>query len=666
MAPEQLAGKEVSVRSDVYGLGLVLYELFTGKPAFARGTAADVARRRAESAPASPSTLVEGLSPVVERVILRCLERDPGDRPSSVAAVAAALPGGDPLAAAVAAGETPSPEMVAAAGEAGTIPIRRALVYVGIIVAGIVGALIIGEPYAPHRQYPLEKAPAVLEDRSRQLLGVFDYDEPAVDRAYGFEWDYAFASYVESELENSAEYLVRDQPSSLYFWYRQSPAKMAPLRGSIFGVYGDRVSRSDPPLVEPGMAEILLSPRGKLMSFRRVPPLVRTGDPPREPFDWSLPFREAGLEFERFEAVEPSRAPPVPTDARRAWKGSYPEAPDIELRVAAATLDGRPVYFELLGPWAFDDDPATAPGEADGGVAEAVFVTIFLTVLIGCIWMARRNLRLGRGDRKGAIRLCIWLFFANMIFWVFGASHVGSVGIDGLMLLGAVSWALARSAFTAVLYIALEPYIRRNWPDRIISWSRLLAGRLRDPLVGRDTMFGLIVMSLSILLLWALFRWGGEPIGPGPPLDPLTSPRHAIGSLFSGQNGAVGNSFALVFLLIMLRTLLRKAWLASIVWTVALVALFWGGLGGDLIPALPMALIMGGGFSYLIHRCGLLSLVVGVFCFGIVIVTPMTLDFGVWYATGTIVVLALLAGMTAHAFVTTTRGQTLFAEDGPG
>jgi hypothetical protein len=57
---------------------------------------------------------------------------------------------------------------------------------------------------------------------------------------------------------------------------------------------------------------------------------------------------------------------------------------------------------------------------------------------------------------------------------------------------------------------------------------------------------------------------------------------------------------------------------------------------------------------------------VGVFCFGIVIVTPMTLDFGVWYATGTIVVLALLAGMTAHAFVTTTRGQTLFAEDGPG
>jgi serine/threonine-protein kinase len=50
---------------------------------------------------------------------MRCLERDPRQRPASAALLAASLPGGDPLAAAIAAGETPSPELVAASGSAG-------------------------------------------------------------------------------------------------------------------------------------------------------------------------------------------------------------------------------------------------------------------------------------------------------------------------------------------------------------------------------------------------------------------------------------------------------------------------------------------------------------------------------------------------------------------
>ena len=117
MAPEQLAGNEVTVRSDIYALGLVLYEIFTGKLPFESDTLAGLMRAQRESAPVSPSTIVRDLDPMVERVILRCLSPKPAMRPASALAVAAALPGGDPLAAALAAGETPSPEMVAAAGE---------------------------------------------------------------------------------------------------------------------------------------------------------------------------------------------------------------------------------------------------------------------------------------------------------------------------------------------------------------------------------------------------------------------------------------------------------------------------------------------------------------------------------------------------------------------
>src|SRR5437588_12041154 len=128
MAPEQLAGKEVSTKSDIYSLGLVLYEIFTGKRAFQAETLAEIVRTRTETpTPASPSILVRDLDPGVERVILRCLEPEPSMRPASALAVAAALPGGDPLAAALAAGETPSPQMVAAAGDVEGLAPRIAL-----------------------------------------------------------------------------------------------------------------------------------------------------------------------------------------------------------------------------------------------------------------------------------------------------------------------------------------------------------------------------------------------------------------------------------------------------------------------------------------------------------------------------------------------------------
>jgi len=119
MAPELFLGHQATVRSDIYALGLVLYEIYTGKQAYTATGLNELKALHKSATPTTPSSLVADMDPVVERVILRCLEKDPAKRPGSVYAVLSALPGGDPLAATMAAGETPSPELVAQAGSTG-------------------------------------------------------------------------------------------------------------------------------------------------------------------------------------------------------------------------------------------------------------------------------------------------------------------------------------------------------------------------------------------------------------------------------------------------------------------------------------------------------------------------------------------------------------------
>ena len=93
MAPEQIGKGEASVRSDIYSLGLVFYELFTGRLPYQANTAVEWRRAHLESSPKTPSSVVKDIDPAVESAILRCLQKDPAKRPSSVRQVAAAFPG---------------------------------------------------------------------------------------------------------------------------------------------------------------------------------------------------------------------------------------------------------------------------------------------------------------------------------------------------------------------------------------------------------------------------------------------------------------------------------------------------------------------------------------------------------------------------------------------
>ena len=121
MSPEQITGKEVTTKSDIYSLGFLLYEIFTGKQAIQADSLDELLEKQKNTKPTNPSNFVENIEPIVEKTINRCLEKNPNDRPKSALQVAFALPGGNPLEAAIAAGETPSPEMVAAAPKKGAL-----------------------------------------------------------------------------------------------------------------------------------------------------------------------------------------------------------------------------------------------------------------------------------------------------------------------------------------------------------------------------------------------------------------------------------------------------------------------------------------------------------------------------------------------------------------
>lgn len=115
MAPEQIAGRDVTQESDIYALGLVLYELFSGSTAFQAPSLEEYLRLHETATPRPLSEIVPDLPEGIEEIVCQCLQKDPDKRPRSVLHVAAALPGTDVLRLALASDVTPSPDLIAAA-----------------------------------------------------------------------------------------------------------------------------------------------------------------------------------------------------------------------------------------------------------------------------------------------------------------------------------------------------------------------------------------------------------------------------------------------------------------------------------------------------------------------------------------------------------------------
>ena len=659
MAPEQIVGGTLTPQTDLFALGLILHELLTGKRVFQATTLEERWLTQLDAEDLARSAIEGDIDPPLQKVIARCLKEDPAERPSSVRLVAAALPGGaDPLLAALAAGEIPSPEMVAAAGDTHGLRPTAAWVLLGLAITGLLVAAWHVQPMMLYRQVTLAKPPEALVERAHQITTKMGYTEAPVDSAY---WFVTAQTYAELAIERSGSYrpFIRvsraSERSGLFFVYRQSPQFLVPE--NTFGV----VEYREPPADVPGMADVTLDPLGRLVRFTAVPGAFRGSPAPRAP-DWSGPFSEAGLDFSSFKSAETTWSPPVAYDIVAAWEGARPDRPAERIRVTAAAWDGRPVVFDTT------DSPVSATMNASvrwgGPASQLVFVALTLAALLGAGLLARWNIRQGRWDRSGALKLAGSVLGLGLLIGLLRADHVPIAKDEYLIFARIVGWNLYSAGFMFLMYVAFEPFVRQRWPRVLTSWTRLLSGRARDPLVGRDILIGALAGVAIALLREGEFiasRWLG-PRSPAPftsALDGLGTWRQFASLGLFVPVEALSMALGWLLILLLLRIAFRSDTLA-IVATIIVVLPVVILPGDHLLLEVSLGLLVSALSVFVLLRFGLFALVIEMSFANVLARLPITLNSSEWYAGRSLMVLLCLAGLIGYGFHASLAGRQVF------
>ena len=617
IAPEQLAGEEPTERSDLFSLGLVIYEIITGRRALQARSFVERAGTRLD-----PRTLSfpSGIEPRVIGIIHQCLAADPLERPRSALHVAGHLPGGDAIAVALADGRVPSPDIVAAAPGHGVVVPAAAAAALSLLIAGlgVVGLrgeiLTVGPKGVP-------KPPEALAERARQLLGRLGHDAKTGDHEFGFE-----------TLDNG------NRGRIVRFVYRSSPAPLAPF--NLLHL----VTRFDPPNDTPGMATVTLDTAGRLIGFSRIvtDPRTTAGDT-----TWADMFQEAQLDFGSFDRIPVEHRPAIPHDDAIAW---IRRQPGIEpSHITGATIARMLVAFDTQPTSALERDRRVVT-TLRSGIGEGVFWAIVFVIFIGTAAMIRRHLRAGEGDLHGARTLAAVVMILGVLITTLHAHHVRDPIQEFVLLLSLVGWCLLWSAFSWLVYLAFEPHARRLWPRTLITWTRVLSGRFNDAIVGRDLLLGILAgtfVTVVMLLIIMVHQRTPDDTTVVPALQSLRSVRVFVSRVVYLLLDSLQFALASFFLLVLFRVAVRRTWLAVallMLVNVPMSAWSWTPI------AMSYAIGIAGLFCFIVLRLGLFAGVAMLATYRLLTSLPMTLDFDAWYVAQSLLVLLLVLGVALLAF----------------
>jgi len=655
MAPECLQGKAATIQSDIYALGLILYETNTGQRPFKAETFDEWRAAHASSTPTPLTALSGDVDPAVERVILRCLEKDPARRPASAAQVAAGLPGGDPLAAAIAAGETPSPELVAASGEEGTLPRRTAWLLLGACVLALASAVIPWQWITLANLVPFDGGPEVLQARARHVLASLGYPSAPGDSVWGIDADPDQQQILADRGSTARRFAdsSRIRPTPYRFRYRQSPVDLLPL--DVSGV----VRPLDPAPVVPGDALIDLDTLGHLTFLRVVPPL-RERQPGAVPeADWRPLLAAAGLTDVTLTPATPDVVPPVAFDDRQAWVGTVGDDP---VRFEAAAFRGR-VVFAQWGATGGETPPSPGNRTQVPAFAGVVIAVLWLLTPLVIIVMARHNVRAGRGDRRGAGRVAMVVLVIGVGADLAARHWVADLQWGWTVVSARLGLPLYRVAFVWLAYLAIEPFVRRTWPHLLISWSRALDLRWRDPLVGQALLTG-VLYGAGVAALGALPETAGrmldlagvEPYFSFPALRPAVA---YLSNVAAGLMKGAIDALAVVAFMVILRLVLRTE-RAAFLGTAVVVAISSMSGVRPLALDLAQAALIGIACVAFLRRFGLFALAVGLGVNYVVRATPWTFDLAKWFAWRPMLSVVLIMGLALWGFRNVLGRQSAF------
>jgi serine/threonine-protein kinase len=659
MAPEQLTQGKVSVRSDIYSLGLLLHELFTGKCVFDTNDIEELKRKHTSGSPSTPSSITEDIDPAVERVIMRCLQEEPDQRPQSVYQVLAALPGSDPLAAALAAGDLPAPELVANVRDAGGLSPRLAIGLVVTLLVALVVNYIAFSGTTVMPQHPPTRL-SVVAEQIMEDLGFVDLPRNSVS---GYDGNRALAASLRKTPMTLEQLRQSSWPPSYRYWRRWSAGGFHP---SMFHVPEHYMV--DAPVDEPGRtATIALDSAGRLLALSVAPALVGPATEGAGEVDWSPIFEHARLSPDDVTPVETDLTPAIFCDTLVAWRLDAHTDDENPVIVLMGASKGRPNYFEYvdLRLSMLNHAVFVAPGYG----ADHVWV-LFTLIMVLLAW---RNVRANRVDHSLAIR-CALLIGGLYALMEITANLIGGADVSAQIIdIGEGRGAghfLMHAVQAWIFYLAIEPYVRRVWPRMLIGLMRILSGRLRDPAVGREVLMGLVAGCLLVTLLTLVvaieWRFIGEEaahLANTRLLRAMQSPGHYLSTQTHVIASAVFNGLAFAGLVVLIRLFVRHA-LASAIVSVVVIGffeiVFFLLIGDSALGALVYAISLGICVVWLCTRIGVLAAMVFM-----IVMRSMGLfiiEFDAWTTPYIVALLASVFALATYGFWVSLAGQPILKD----